>query len=578
MRRLLSYVGEYRKYAFISMLLVAMEVVFDVAIPMVMSNIIDIGINGAAGPDPAYCIKMGGVMLGMSTVAMLCGILSSKVASQAGAGYVRNLRTVVFDKIQEFSFKNIDHFTVPSLITRLTMDMRQMRMAFMTVTRMLVRSPMQLIFSFVMVARINLRLASVFAIALPILSVGLYLIFHTAHPRFQAMMEKTDALNAATEENLIGIRVVKTFVRGEFEKEKFNRANLAVRDNMRMAEKIVNLNEPFFSTVMYCCMIAVSWFGGKAMINEELSVGEFMSYISYIRMVLFSLLMISSSLMQIVFADTSIGRLNAILDEEIDIRDDEADPNLVLEDASVRFENVDFKYSEEAEKNALSGINLDIKPGQVVGILGPTGSGKTSLISLIPRLYDVTGGKVVVGGHDVRDYKLENLRKDVAVVLQKNLLFTGTIEENILWGDPNATHEEVVDACKSAQADDFITSFPDGYETKIEQSGVNVSGGQQQRLCIARALIKKPKIVILDDSTSAVDTDTDKRIRIALKEKLAGMTTIIIAQRVASVIDADQILMMEDGKIVSRGTHEELLKISEAYRDLYESQTQGVQS
>ena len=547
MRRLLSYVGEYRKYAFISMLLVAMEVVFDVAIPMVMSNIIDIGINGAAGPDPGYCIRMGGVMLGMSTVAMLCGILSSKVASQAGAGYVRNLRTVVFDKIQEFSFKNIDHFTVPSLITRLTMDMRQMRMAFMTVTRMLVRSPMQLIFSFVMVARINLRLASVFAVALPIHSVVLYLIFHT-------------------------------FLRREFEKEKFNRANLAVRDNMRKAEKIVNLNEPFFSTVMYCCMIAVSWFGGKAMINEELSVGEFMSYISYIRMVLFSLLMISSSLMQIVFADTSIGRLNAILDEEIDIRDDDADPNLVLEDASVRFENVDFKYSEEAEKNALSGINLDIKPGQVIGILGPTGSGKTSLISLIPRLYDVTGGKVIVGGHDVRDYKLENLRKDVAVVLQKNLLFTGTIEENVLWGDPNATHEEVVDACKSAQADDFITSFPDGYDTKIEQSGVNVSGGQQQRLCIARALIKKPKIVILDDSTSAVDTDTDKRIRIALKEKLAGMTTIIIAQRVASVIDADQIFMMEDGQIVSRGTHEELLKISEAYRDLYESQTQGVQS
>ena len=347
---------------------------------------------------------------------------------------------------------------------------------------------------------------------------------------------------------------------------------------MRKAEKIVNLNEPFFSTVMYCCMIAVSWFGGKSIIKGDLSVGEFMSYISYIRMVLFSLLMISSSLMQIVFADTSVGRLNAILDEEIDITDTDADPDLVLEDASIRFENVDFKYSEEAEENALTDINIDIKPGQVVGILGPTGAGKTSLISLIPRLYDVTDGKVIVGGHDVRDYKLDNLRKDVAVVLQKNLLFTGTIEENILWGDPNATHEEVVEAAKCAQADDFITSFPDGYDTKIEQSGVNVSGGQQQRLCIARALIKKPKIVIMDDSTSAVDTDTDKRIRMALKEKLAGMTTIIIAQRVASVMEADQILMMENGRIAACGTHDELLKISEAYRDLYESQTQGVQA
>ena len=517
-------------------------------------------------------------MLGMSTVAMFCGILSSKVASQAGAGYVRNLRNVMFNKIQDFSFKNIDHFTVPSLLTRLTMDMRQMRMAFMTVTRMLVRSPMQLIFSFVMVAKINLKLASVFAVALPILSVGLYLIFKTAHPRFQEMMTRTDDLNAATEENLIGIRVVKTFVRGEFEKQKFSRANNAVRDNMRKAEKIVNLNEPFFSTVMYCCMIAVSWFGGKSIIRGELSVGEFMSYISYIRMVLFSLLMISSSLMQIVFADTSVGRLNAILDEEIDITDTDADPDLVLEDASIRFENVDFKYSAEAEENALTDINIDIKPGQVVGILGPTGAGKTSLISLIPRLYDVTGGKVIVGGHDVRDYKMDNLRKDVAVVLQKNLLFTGTIEENILWGDPNATHEEVVEAAKCAQADDFIMSFPDGYETKIEQSGVNVSGGQQQRLCIARALIKKPKIVIMDDSTSAVDTDTDRRIRMALKEKLAGMTTIIIAQRVASVMEADQILMMENGRIAAHGTHEELLKTSEAYRDLYESQTQGVQA
>ncbi len=577
-RLIREFVGEHKKYAILTPLLVVIEVIFDVMIPRIMTNIIDNGINGANGADVGYVFKMGGVMIGLALLAMFFGILSGFSAARAGAGFVYNMRTGVFGKIQDFSFANIDHFTVPSLLTRVTTDMRQIRMAFMNIIRMLVRSPIQLIFSFIMVVRINAKLASVFLVAVPILALGMYLIHHNAHPRFRVMMEKFDNLNAALEENLIGIRVVKTFVRQAFEKVKFHAAANAVRDAQRRAEKIVNLNQPFFELVMYSCMIAISWFGGKAMINETMTMGEFMSYISYIRMVLFSLLGISGSLMMIVMADSSIDRVNAVLDEQIDITDDGNDPELMLEDGSIDFNDVDFKYDKKGDKYVLSDVDLHIKSGEVVGIIGSTGSSKTTLVNLIPRLYDVDHGSVVVGGHDVREYTLENLRKDVAVVLQKNVLFSGSIEDNIRWGDMSATRDEVIEVCKYAQADDFITSFPNGYDTRLEQGGVNVSGGQQQRLCIARALLKKPKIVIMDDSTSAVDTDTDRRIRIALKEKLAGMTTIIIAQRIASVMEADKILVMEDGRIAEMGNHEELMKNSEVYRGLYMSQMQGVKA
>ena len=577
-KRLLGYLREYKKYAIIAPLLVVVEVFFDVAIPRVMSMIIDNGINGATGPDLGYVIKMGGVMVGMSVIAMLFGVGSGLVSAQAAAGFVKNLRLVLFDKIQDFSFANIDHFTVPSLVTRLTTDMRQIRMAFITITRMMVRSPVQLIFSFIMVATINLKLATVFLVAAPILFGGMLYAHHLAHPRFQVMMEKFDNLNATLEENLIGIRVVKTFVRGEYEIEKFYGAATGVRDAQRHAESVLITTEPFFQFVMYSCMIAVSWFGGKSMINEQMTVGEFMSYLTYIKLVLFSLLNITFGIMQVFLADASITRVLAIIDEEIDITDDDADPNLKLEDGSIIFKDVNYKYSADAEKNVLSDIDLEIKSGEVVGIIGPTGSSKSTLVNLIPRLYDVTEGEVIVGGHNVKDYTLENLRGEVAMVLQKNILFSGTIEENVKWGNMEASREEVIEACKYAQADDFISSFPDGYDTKIEQGGVNVSGGQQQRLCIARALMKKPKIIIMDDSTSAVDTDTDRRIRLALKEKLAGMTTIIIAQRIASVMEADQILVMENGKIVQRGTHDELMESSEEYRDLYTSQMQGVKA
>ena len=574
---LLKYLGKFKKHAIYAPMLVALEVFFDVAIPMVMSKIIDVGINGENGADIGYILKMGGLMVLMSLAAMVTGALSGKEAATAGAGFVRNLRVEVFTKIQDFSFKNIDHFSVPSLVTRLTTDMRQIRLAFMMMVRMLVRAPLQLIFSFIMVAILNIRLAVVFVVAIPVLAIGLFFISYTAHPRFQVMMDKYDALNAALEENLIGIRVVKTFVRGAFEKKKFGASSEDVMKQQRFAESIVILNQPFFEFVMYMCMIAVSWFGGKSIIAGEMTVGQFMSYITYIKMILFGLLNISFCLMQIIMAQASVTRVNEIIDEKIDITDDDADPTIKVEDGSIRFENVNFKYAADAEKYVLSDVNLDIKPGETVGILGSTGSSKSTLVNLIPRLYDVTEGRVLVSGHDVRDYTLKNLRDGVAMVLQKNVLFSGTIEENLKWGDENATREQVVEAAKVAQADDFIMSFPQGYDTYIEQGGNNVSGGQKQRLCIARALLKKPKIIILDDSTSAVDTDTDRRIREGLHTKLAGMTTIIIAQRVASVMDADKILIMADGRIKDMGTHAELMERNQAYRELYNSQMQGVE-
>lgn len=577
MKRLLAYVGEYKKYAYLTPFFVFLEVVFDVAIPVVMGLIIDNGINGVNGSDIPYVLKMGGLMILMSLLAMLTGALSGHFGAVSSTGFIRNLRVAMFKKIQDYSFANIDKFSTASLVTRLTSDNMQIRMAFMSIIRMLARAPLLLIFSTFMVLKINTSLASVFLVAIPILGTGLFLISSKAHPRFQVMMRKYDAMNSDLQENLVGIRVVKTFVRGEFEKAKFRKSSDGVRNQQRYAERLVILNSPFFELVMYSCMIAISWLGGKYMIAGEMTVGDFMTYISYIRQVLFSLMLISMALMQIIMAQASIDRVNEVLDEKIDISDEGNDPNLLPEDGSVEFKDVNFVYFKEARKRTLSNINLKINSGETVGIIGGTGSSKSTLVQLIPRLYDIEEGEVVVGGHDVREYTLENLRKDVAMVLQKNILFSGTIKENIKWGKPDATDEEVIEACKAAQADDFITSLPGGYDTELGQGGVNVSGGQQQRLCIARALMKKPKIIIMDDSTSAVDTDTDRRIRTALKERLAGMTTIIIAQRIASVQDADKIIVMDDGKIIETGNHAELLASSEIYRDLYYSQLQGVE-
>ena len=577
MRRLFGYIGKYKWYTILTPIFVFLEVIFDVVIPIIMGQIIDNGINGPNGSDIEYIKQRGLLMIGLSFIAMICGALSGHFGSIASTGFIKNLRVKIFSKIQDFSFANIDKFSTPSLVTRLTSDAFQIRMAFMMIIRMLARAPLNLIISTVMVLRISPSLATVFLIALPVLSLGLFLIASNAHPRFKVMMRKIDAMNSDIQENLVGIRVVKTFVRSEYEKVKFRKSSDGVMNQQRYAERLVILNGPFFEFVMYSCMIAISWFGGKEMIRGDLTVGEFMTYLSYIRQILFSLMMISNCLMQIVISQASVDRMNEIIDEKIDITDDGNDESLMVEDGSIEFKNVSFSYFKDAEKDTLHNINLKLDSGETVGIIGGTGSSKTTLVQLIPRLYDVVSGEVLVSGRNVKDYKLKNLRDDVAMVLQKNVLFSGTIKENILWGKPGASDDEVYEACRAAQADDFIRSFPEGYDTELGQGGVNVSGGQQQRLCIARALMKKPKIIVLDDSTSAVDTDTDKRIRTALKERLAGMTTIIIAQRIASVKDADKIIVMDDGEITDIGQHDDLMDRNEIYRDLYISQMQGVE-
>ena len=561
--------------AILGPLFVILEVVFDTAIPYVMSLIIDEGIT-ARGGDINYIIKLGLLMVGFALCAGVFGSLSGIFASIASCKFVKNIRMDMLKKIQTYDFKNIEKYPVSTVVMRMTTDMRMMRMAYVSIVRMLVRTPFNLIASAYMVFRINNKLAGIFAIAIPVLGTGLGIMIAKAHPRFTAMMKSYDGLNASIKENIENQRVVKSFVKEDYEKKKFDVTSWIVTKAQRYAENMVIYNEPFFQLVMYACMIAVAWFGGNFIITGSLTTGEFMSYLSYMKAILFSLMMLSMGLINIVGAQASVTRCNEILNEVPEIKDDNADEALNVENGNIEFKNVCFKYSNQAKKNTLDNINISIKSGEVIGILGPTGSGKSTFAQLIARLYDIDEGEILIGGKNIKDYKLFNLREAVSMVLQKNTLFSGTIEENMLWGNPEASHEEVVEACKNAQADDFITSFPDGYQTELGQGGTNVSGGQKQRLCIARALLKKPKIIILDDSTSAVDTDTDHRIQVALKQKLSNMTTIIIAQRVSSVKEADRIIIMNDGKIEDIGSHDELLNRNEVYRDLYETQTTGV--
>ncbi len=550
------------------------EVAVDAFIPLVMSSIIDRGIYEFGG-DMNYIWGRGALMVGLAVLGALFGSASGLFSSIASTRFIRNIREAMFSKIQDFSFENIEKYPVPTIVARMTTDMRMLRMAYVSIVRMLIRAPFNLILSAYFVFTLNPSLARVFAFVLPVLGFGLVFIFMKAHPRFRQMMLKFDGLNANLEENIEGIRVVKTFVREDYENERFRGSSEAVRTAQRHAENIVILNRPFFELVMYSCMIIIAWLGGRDVIAGTMTTGNFMAYISYIRGILFALLMISNVFLQIVMAQASVDRANEILYEEARIRDDDADPELKVEDGSIEFRDVSFRYSADAQSDALNDIDLKIGPGEVIGILGPTGSSKSTLVQLIPRLYDVSKGEVLVGGHNVKEYKLENLRDAVAMVLQKNTLFSGTIEENMKWGDPNATHEQIVEACTYAQADDFIQRMPKKYDTELGQGGVNVSGGQKQRLCIARALLKHPKIIILDDSTSAVDTDTDHRIQLALKEKLGGMTTIIIAQRVASVKEANRIIIMNEGSIQDIGNHEELMARNDVYRDLYNTQMEG---
>lgn len=574
LKKLMPCVGRYKVYAVLAPIMMLIEVAMEVLLPIVMKKIID---NGISAQNTEYCLRMGLLMIGMSLFSMLGGALSGKFAAIAGTGFAKGVRKSLFEKIQDFSFYNVDRYSTASLVTRLTTDVTNTQMAFMTVIRILVRGPAMLIFATAMAITINARMSLIFAVAIPVLAVSLFFIMTKAHPRFKIMLKKYDNLNSTVQEDLVAIHTVKSFVREDYENKKFMDCSEEVRKTQVHAEKLIILNGPIMQLCMYGCMIAVFFFGANLTINGMMTTGDITSFITYIMQILMSLMMIAMSLVQVVLSRASMSRIVEVIDEKIDIDDTSADPSLKPMDGSVVFNDVKFGYSKNAGNLVFNGIDFSIKSGETVGIIGGTGSAKSTLVQLIPRLYDVCGGSVVVGGHDVREYKLRNLRDDVAMVLQKNVLFSGTILENLRWGNENATMEQVIEAAKAAEAHDFIMSFPKGYDTDLGQGGVNVSGGQKQRLCIARALLKNPKIIILDDSTSAVDTATDARIRAAFRKNLKHITTIIIAQRISSVSDADKIIVMDDGKIDGIGTHDELMKSNEIYREVYASQMKGVE-
>lgn len=574
-KHLLSCLGQYRKYALLAPSIILIEVFMEILMPLVMAKIIDIGIKNG---DVGYVTRMGILMIGMALLSLTAGVLAGRFAAIAGAGFAKGIRRKLFYKVQEFSFRNIDRFTTASLITRLTTDVNNTQMAFMMLIRTAVRSPMMLLCATFMAFYINAELAKIFLLAIPVLAIALYLIATRAYPRFQEMLTKYDKLNARVQENLTAIHLVKAFVREDYEKETFYEASDQLRKAQLRAEKILLWNGPIMQLVMYSCIIAVCWFGGNFIIAGDMETGELLSFISYISQILMSLMMISMIFIMFIMSRASIQRICEVFDEPLDLTDDQVSGNPQPEDGSIAFRNVSFQYNDsQADQPVLHDVNLTIESGQTIGILGGTGSSKTTLVQLIPRLYDATEGEVLVGGRNVKEYRLDTLHNAVAMVLQKNVLFSGSIRDNLRWGNPNATDEEIIAACQAAQAHDFITSFPQGYDTDLSQGGVNLSGGQKQRLCIARALLKKPNIIILDDSTSAVDTATDSRIRQAFRQNLKDTTTIIIAQRVTSVQDADRIVVMDNGTIDAVGTHAELLATNAIYQEVYQSQQKGAE-
>lgn len=570
-KRLSQCIREYKKDAILSPLYVLVESLLDVAIPFVMAGLIDKGIEAG---NMSMILRYGAILVGFALVALTFGALSGRSCARATAGFARNLRHDMFHHLQVYSFSNIDKFSSAGLVTRLTTDVSNVQNAFMMITRTLIRCPAMLIFAMVMSFRINHDISLIFLAVIPILGVGLYLIIKHVHPVFERVFKTYDRLNGVVQENLSGIRVVKNFVREDHEIEKFDTISGTIYKDFSLAERILALNSPLMQGCVYACMILVSWLGAKQIVIGNMSTGNLMSFFTYIMQILSSLMMLSMVFVMITMSRASAERIVEVLDEESDITNCD-NPVYEVKDGSVEFTDVSFSYAKRPDKTVLDDIDLIIPSGQTVGIIGGTGSSKSSLVQLIPRLYDVTGGCVKVGGVDVRNYDLQTLRHNVAMVLQKNTLFSGTIKENLRWGNPDATDEELVHACRLAQADDFIRTFPDGYDTYIEQGGTNVSGGQKQRLCIARAILRKPKILILDDSTSAVDTKTDALIRQAFREEIPNTTKIIIAQRISSVMDADQIVVMDNGRINACGTHEELLANNEIYREVYESQQKG---
>lgn len=570
-KRLSQCIREYKKDSILAPLYVLVESLLDVAIPFVMAGLIDKGIEAG---NMSMILRYGAILVGFALVALIFGALSGRSCARATAGFARNLRHDMFHHLQVYSFSNIDKFSSAGLVTRLTTDVSNVQNAFMMIIRTLIRCPAMLIFAMVMSFRINHDISLIFLAVIPILGVGLYLIIKHVHPVFERVFKTYDRLNGVVQENLSGIRVVKNFVREDHEIEKFDTISGTIYKDFSLAERILALNSPLMQGCVYACMILVSWLGAKQIVIGNMSTGNLMSFFTYIMQILSSLMMLSMVFVMITMSRASAERIVEVLDEESDITNCD-NPVYEVKDGSVEFTDVSFSYAKRPDKTVLDDIDLIIPSGQTVGIIGGTGSSKSSLVQLIPRLYDVTGGCVKVGGVDVRNYDLQTLRHNVAMVLQKNTLFSGTIKENLRWGNPDATDEELVHACRLAQADDFIRTFPDGYDTYIEQGGTNVSGGQKQRLCIARAILRKPKILILDDSTSAVDTKTDALIRQAFREEIPNTTKIIIAQRISSVMDADQIVVMDNGRINACGTHEELLANNEIYREVYESQQKG---
>lgn len=571
LRKLLKNVGEYKKETILTPVLVILEVATEVIIPLLMAKIVDVGL---AKGDINYVVKVGIVMLISSFLALYFGMTSGKTAAKASTGFAKNLRRAMYDKIQTYSFSNIDKFSTSGLVTRLTTDITNVQNAYQMCIRVLVRAPIMLISALIMSFYINAELALIFLGAIVFLSLILYIIMTRAHVYFKRTFKKYDDLNASVQENLIGIRVVKSYVREDHETEKFHKASSSLYSGFLSAEKLLLLNTPAMQFTMYTCNLLISWLGAHLILKGTMETGELMSLFTYTGNILTSLMILSMVFVMIVMSKASVDRIGEVLDEESNLSNG-ANPIYEVPDGSIEFNNVYFSYSNDEDVLVLENINLKINAGETIGIIGGTGSAKSSLVQLIPRLYDTTKGSVKVGGIDVRDYDMDTLRNEVSMVLQKNVLFSGTIKENLRWGNKYATDEEIKYACEQAQAKEFIENFPKQYDTYIEQGGTNVSGGQKQRLCIARALLKKPKILIFDDSTSAVDTKTDAKIRKALKEGIPGTTKLIIAQRISSVESADKIIVLNDGKIDGFGTHDELLVNNSIYREVYLSQTKG---